>query len=100
MILVIGHVDIRPQHLTQALQLSQDHVRRSRAEPGCLEHGVHRSHEQPDRLVFIERWADTAALRAHFRVPASRQFVKSLAALASTAPAMRLYDATELPGAP
>lgn len=99
MILVLGSVDIRPEHLDQALQLSQEHVTRSRTEPGCLEHGVHRSHEHPHRLVFVERWADMEALEAHFRVPASRQFVKAMAALAKAPPAMTLYDATPLPGA-
>ena len=34
------------------------HVRRSRTEPGCLFHAVHRDVEEPLRLVFVERWVD------------------------------------------
>lgn len=97
MILVLGSVQIQPGHMEEALRVSQAHVDRSRAEPGCLEHGVHRSHDQPDRLVFVERWADAAALQAHFGVPASRQFVKALSALAAAPPSMQVYDATLLP---
>jgi quinol monooxygenase YgiN len=32
----------------------------------------------PLRLVFVEQWADRAALSAHFAVPASRDFVRAL----------------------
>lgn len=97
MILVLGSVRIQPGQMDEALRLSQAHVGRSRAEPGCLEHGVHRSHDQPDRLVFVERWADAAALQAHFRVLASRRFVEALTALAVAPPSMQLYGATPLP---
>ena len=34
--------------------------------------------QQPERFVFVERWRDMAALQAHFRVEASRQFAKSM----------------------
>ena len=50
----------------------------------------------PLRLVFFEQWADRAALLAHFAVPASRDFVKSLQSLAAAATTIELYDATRL----
>jgi quinol monooxygenase YgiN len=46
--------------------------------------------------VFFEQWADRAALLAHFAVPASRDFVRSLQALAEAATSIELYDATRL----
>jgi quinol monooxygenase YgiN len=46
--------------------------------------------------VFIEQWADRAALLAHFSVPASRDFVRALQPLASAATTIELYDATRL----
>ena len=70
-------------------------VRRSRAEPGCISHAVHRDVEDPLRLVFVEQWADRAALLAHFAVPASRAFVKAAAGFASAAPAMTLFEVDE-----
>jgi quinol monooxygenase YgiN len=97
MILVLGSVLIREHSLPEALAVSQEHVDRSRTEPGCLEHGVSVDAQQPQRLVFLERWASMEALRAHFAVPASREFVKRLSALAAQPPSMTLYDATEVP---
>ena len=94
MIIVIGSVVAVPGRVDDALALSLEHVQRSRAEPGCVSHAVHRDAENPQRLVFVEEWADMAALQQHFRVPASRTFAKALAAMAAEAPSMSLYDAT------
>jgi quinol monooxygenase YgiN len=94
MILILGHVTARPEHFDEVLSLSQLHVERSRAEPGCLAHAVHRDTENPLRLVFVEKWTDMAALQLHFRVPASRDFGKALATLASEPPGLEIYDAS------
>ena len=76
--------------------MSLEHVHRSRKEAGCISHAVHVDCENPLRLVFIEQWADRAALSAHFAVPASRDFVRALRPLASAAATLELYDATKL----
>ena len=101
MILVLGSVVVQEAHLAEALALSLAHVRRSRAEPGCLAHAVHQDTENPLRLVFVEQWANQEALWAHFRVPKSRTFVKAVSGLAKEAPSMALYAATQVqaPGA-
>jgi quinol monooxygenase YgiN len=52
--------------------------------------------ENPLKLVFFEQWADRAALAAHFVVPASREFVRSLRLLAATTTTIELYDANEI----
>ena len=101
MIVVLGSVVAREGCVPQALALSREHVNRSRAEPGCISHAVHQDAESPLRLVFVEQWASQEALWEHFKVPASRAFAKSVAALASEAPSMTIYDATPIaaPGA-
>lgn len=96
MILVLGSVTTLPGRTAEALAISQEHVMRSRAEPGCMSHAVHQDTENPSRLVFVERWASQDALWAHFQVPASRTFAKALAALAASPPDMQLYEAAEL----
>jgi len=96
MILVIGSVVAQPGRLAEALALSRDHVLRSRAEPGCVSHAVHLDPENAQRLVFVEQWADQAALEAHFRVPESRAFAKALAALASEPSTLAVYEATKI----
>lgn len=93
MLLVTGSVRAREDQLDELLAHSLEHVRRSRAEPGCLEHGVYRDAEDPRRLIFVERWHDRAALAAHFALPASRAFVEAVSKLAAEPPEMTVYDA-------
>jgi quinol monooxygenase YgiN len=96
MIVVTGSVTARQDSFDEVRRLSLEHVRRSRGEPGCISHAVHVDCENPLRLVFIEQWADRAALQAHFAVPASRDFVRALQPLAAEATSIELYDATRL----
>jgi quinol monooxygenase YgiN len=96
MILVLGSVEVQANQLEDALRISQEHVLRSRAEPGCISHAVHRDTENPQRLVFVEQWLDQAALARHFKVPASRHFVKELGALATQPPTMSIFEAQQL----
>jgi quinol monooxygenase YgiN len=96
MIIVTGSVKARPETRTEVVRLSLEHVVRSRREPGCLLHSVHHDVEDPDRLVFLEHWADHDALTTHFRVPASGAFARSLRDLAAEPPTLEIYDAAPL----
>ena len=93
MLIVTGSIRARPEHLDRVLELSVEHVQRSRRERGCLLHSVHRDVEDDDRLVFIEHWEDADSLRAHFAVPASVAFVREAAALAVDQPELSIYEA-------
>ncbi|MES1264329.1 MAG: putative quinol monooxygenase [Variovorax sp.] len=96
MIIVTGTLHARADTLAEVLALSREHVARSRAEPGCIEHGVAIDVDDPMRLVFFGRWADQAAIGAHLKVPASREFGKRVAALVDRPPTLEMYDASEL----
>jgi len=98
MIVVTGSVTARPDSFEEVKRLSLEHVHRSRTEPGCISHAVHVDCESPLRLVFIEQWADRAALATHFAVPASRDFVRALRTLAIGATDIQIYDAQMLQG--
>jgi quinol monooxygenase YgiN len=93
MILVTGSILARSDSFDEVRRLSLAHVARSRLEPGCVSHAVHVDCENPLRLFFFEQWADEAALRAHFAVPASRQFVKALRALIDETSGTQVFQA-------
>ena len=98
MIVVTGSVTARQDSFDEARRLALEHVHRSRGEPGCISHSVQVDCENALRLVFIEQWADRAALAAHFAVPVSRNFARALGALVSAPPTIEIYDATRLEG--
>ena len=47
--------------------------------------------EDPNRLVFVERWADRATLDEHFRQPGSIEFVTQLQVYADGRPRMEIF---------
>ena len=96
MILITGAVSVRPEHLDEAERICVEHCQRSRAEPGCLHHKVHRDLEDELRLVFVEHWEDRASVDAHFAVPASHDFVEAVTAMASEPPTIEIYETTRL----
>ena len=96
MILVTGHAIARKETEAAVERLAVEHVLRSRAEPGCVSHEVSRDVLQPLRFVFVERWSDMAALRAHFRLEASRKFAHAITELCEASPQMTIYQAEAL----
>ena len=97
MIIITGSAIIRPEHFDEALKLGVEHSARSRGEPGSIAHKCHVDAENPKRIVFVEEWADMAAVQTHFAVPASGEFVRTLGGWAEGAPVMKIYEASELP---
>lgn len=95
--IVTGTLHVRPDTLADVLAPSRGHVRRSRAERGCLEHGVAIDADDPLRLVFFERWADPEAIGTHLKMPASRGFGKAVAALVDQPSTLAMFDASPLP---
>jgi antibiotic biosynthesis monooxygenase len=61
MIIITGSVTGTSETIDELLAASLEHVRRSREEPGCISHAVHRDVENPLRLVFFERWESAEA---------------------------------------
>lgn len=96
MIIVTGCVVARPDTIDRILDHSLAHVRRSRTEPGCLLHSVHRDVEDPLRVVFLEHWADRTALMNHFGLTTSTDFVAAVTALAAQPPEIAVYDVMPL----
>ena len=94
MVVVWGSIEAMPDKIEEAIQLSLEHVHRSRKEPGCISHCVHIDVENRERLVFFEEWADMAALQAHFAVPESGDFVERVGGLAVGPPDMKIFEST------
>ncbi len=95
MIIVIGTALTKPDTAGEALALSLEHVARSRAEDGCIDHTVSLDQENDRLLRFVEYWRDEAALLAHFAVPASRAFIGAITPLLAAAPDMKIFNADE-----
>lgn len=93
MVIVIGRARARPETLQTAITLSREHCARSREEGGCLSHQVSQDCDDPNRLTFVEHWADIGALKSHFALKQSQDFVAALTKTLAEAPEMKIYTA-------
>ena len=93
MIIVIGSIVVKPDERSKALSIALEHVQRSQKEPGCISHNVSVDCENALRFVFVENWADMAALKDHFALEDSQKFVRDLTPLVAAKPEMKIYDA-------
>jgi quinol monooxygenase YgiN len=66
MIVVVGRVKTDPERREECVRVGQEVARASRAEAGCLAYAIYQDTEDENRFVFVEEWADQAALDAHF----------------------------------
>ena len=92
MIITTGSATIRPVHFDAVLKLGVEHSARSRGEPGCIAHNCHVDAEDPQRIVFIEEWADMAPLCR----PGVGGICAALGDWADGTPAMKIYAAEEV----
>lgn len=92
MVIVSGAVTARPETDAEVEALCLAHVRRSRTEPGCLMHSVHRDVENPHRFVFLEHWASLDDLHRHFAVPESAQLITDLGELCDELSPIEIHE--------
>jgi quinol monooxygenase YgiN len=97
MILVTGSILTREDTFDDVLRSCLEHVERSRKEPGGISQDVHVDCQNPMREFFFERWADEAALRAHFAVEESKAFVRSLKGRIVETTGTQIYRAEAIP---
>lgn len=95
MLIVTGVIRSAPEQAEHLLAAALAHVHRSRSEPGCIEHRVHRDCEDPARLFFFERWASREALQAHFDQEGSKAFMREMRALASERDGPHVWEVRE-----
>ncbi len=65
MVIVGGWFEVDPSERDAYVAAQADAIRRSRAEPGCIEYVIAADPVEPGRAVLFERWASQADLDAH-----------------------------------
>lgn len=60
-----GYIDVPPERRDAIRAALPEHIRLTRAEPGCLSFEVIESSSTPGRFAVSERFTDAAAFQAH-----------------------------------
>jgi quinol monooxygenase YgiN len=69
MIVVIGRAEVDPAAVARLRPLLVTMMAATRAEPGCISYSLSVEDEAAGIMSIAERWADDAALAAHFAKP-------------------------------
>ena len=70
----------------------------SQAEDGCHDYTFSVELGNPNALRITEKWADMAALEAHFATPHMAEFQQAMASNPPQGVEAHFYEATEVPG--
>ena len=95
-VIVTGDVVARPGAFDALFAETRAHSARSRTEPGCLSHDSFQDPDNPNRIVFVERWRDSQALQAHFKTPGIAQLRAAFAEHCDERGTIQVYAATEV----
>ena len=65
MVIVIAKVPVKPECKKTLLDLAQGVMEATRAEEGCVSYTLLDNTYDPAQCIFVEEWADLAALQKH-----------------------------------
>lgn len=68
-ITVVALAKFKPGTEDAAVAAFTKAIEQTHTEEGCINYALHRSNTDPQQYVVVERWADQAALDAHFQQP-------------------------------
>lgn len=92
MIIVEGWVRAAPEEIERFRPAAVEMMRATKTnEPGCLEYAYAVDLADPGLLRVIERWADDAALAAHFSSPRMAAFGRAMASAQISAMSVKAY---------
>ncbi|MBU6246020.1 MAG: antibiotic biosynthesis monooxygenase [Actinomycetales bacterium] len=92
---VIAHVHARPECAAEIAEHLRAAIEPTRREAGCIRYDLLTDNEVPGHFVFVEEWADDAALAEHLgtaHIAALRSAIEPMLAGPATLHRMRLVD--------
>ncbi len=95
MIKIVARRVIRLECIESFEALARELVQESQQEPGCLSYTLNRSRSDPRVHLFIECWADQAAIDAHNASEHFQRLVPQFAALTEQRVPPELFEELE-----
>jgi quinol monooxygenase YgiN len=92
MVIFIGRARVRADALEAVLAACREMIARTPSEPGCLSYNGHQQIDNPQTIVFVEKWASRAEMDAHLALPHTQAFLGAIGAAVVAPPALESYD--------
>ncbi len=85
-ILVVATLNVEEGMVDEAIAGLRPLIEKTHQEDGCLAYVLHRDVNDPNTLVFVERWASQDALNAHAQQPHMLELVELAGTMLSEPP--------------
>jgi quinol monooxygenase YgiN len=96
MIGVVAKLKIAPDKTAEFEQVAKDLMAKVKAnEPGCLTYQLYKSKKEADTYIFMEQYANQAALDAHGKTEYFRAAGPKLGPCLAGAPEIQYFDIVE-----
>ena len=92
MLVVAGHVKVKPEIRAEAIQAALRMAKATRAETGCKSYRFSADLEDPNLFLIFEEWEDEAALMQHFASPHMAEFNAAVPGFLAAPPSITRYD--------
>ncbi len=96
---VIALITTDPAKTDRFIELFSDNIMNVHEESGCLHYTLHRSQDEPEKLVVVERWASAEALAEHAAAPHMNAMRAKAAGMSLGTEVLR-FDKIDCPGMP
>jgi quinol monooxygenase YgiN len=87
-VIVIARVRPKAESRDEFLALLEEVQAASRLDDGCENYGYYSEITDPDTMVAVEEWRDTAALEAHLGQPHVRKLIGALPSMIAEPPSI------------
>ncbi len=92
MVIFLGRARVRAEALEAVLAACREMIAQTPSEPGCISYHGHQVIDDPQSIVFVEKWASRAEMDAHLAAPHTQAFLGQIAAAVLAPPVLESYD--------
>lgn len=78
MIIVLAKIVSKENTLNNIIKEANTLINATRNESGCIEYNLHKSLENKNKLVFVEKWEDENSLKSHLETEHFKVFGNSI----------------------
>jgi quinol monooxygenase YgiN len=99
-ILVVATLKIQDGKVDEAVAALTPVIESTHEEEGCLSYVLHQDVNDPNTLVFVERWASQDAINAHAQQPQMLKLFEIASDVAAEPPQITFCESLEIGSSP
>ncbi|GMU43816.1 MAG: antibiotic biosynthesis monooxygenase [Xanthomonadales bacterium] len=95
MVIFHGKARVRADALDAVLAACREMIARTPSETGCIDYHGHQRIDDPQTIVFVEKWASRADMDRHLAAPHTQAFLGRIAAAVEAPPVLESFDVAD-----